>query len=144
MGWSIYSGRLSNLTLSMYKFTNYQRSVIVGILLSDGWLNLAKGGKNPRLGFKQSFDKSSYVWNVFIVLAPFCQSLPNLVISKINNHMLYGFNFFTRSLPCLHEFYLLFYRENKKIIPSSSVLYHLLTPVALAHFIMGGMVKREI
>jgi hypothetical protein len=45
----------------MYKFTNYQRSVIVGILLSDGWLNLAKGGKNPRLGFKQSFDKSSYV-----------------------------------------------------------------------------------
>ena len=144
MGSGIYSGRFTNITLNMYKFTYYQRSVLVGILLSDGWLNITKGGKNPRLGFKQSLDKFSYVWNVFIILAPFCQSLPNLVISKRNNRMLYSFSFFTRSLPCLKEFYLLFYHENKKIIPTSSEIYYLLTPVALAHFIMGDGQRRDL
>jgi hypothetical protein len=35
MGSGISSGRLTNQVLNMYKFTNYQRSVLVGILLSD-------------------------------------------------------------------------------------------------------------
>lgn len=98
----------------MYAFTNDQKSVIVGILFSDAWLNLGKGSKNSRLGFKQSLDKSSYVWNVFTILFPFCQSFLNKGISKINNKTFYNLNFFTRSLPCLNEFYLLFYKDNKK------------------------------
>ena len=137
MGSGIYSGRQSNLILNMYKFTNYQRSVLTGILLSDAWLILVKNGKNPRLGLKQSLDKSSYVWNVFNTLAPFCQSLPNLQFSKINNKTLHSFSFYTRSLPCLNEFFFLFYRNNKKVIPNSREIYQLLTPIALAHFIMG-------
>lgn len=144
MGSGISSGRLSNLGLNMYKFTNYQRSVLVGILLSDAWLIIVKGGKNPRLGFKQSLDKSSYVWNVFMLLAPFCQSLPNLQVSKRNNKTLYSLSFFTRSLPCLNEFYLLFYEKNKKVIPFSTEIYHLLTPVALAHVIMGDGQRRDL
>lgn len=141
MGSGIYSGRLTNQVLNMYKFTNDQRSVLVGILLSDAWLNISKGGKNPRLGFKQSLDKSSYVWNVFMTLSPFCQSLPNLVVSKRNNKTLFSLSFFTRSLPCLNEFYLLFYNE-KKVIPLQ--IYHLLTPIALAHWIMGDGQRREL
>ena len=72
IGSSIGFGRLTNQILNMYAFTNIQKSVLVDILLSDAWLNLGKGSKNPRLGFKQSLDKSSYVWNVFMVLFPFC------------------------------------------------------------------------
>ena len=124
MGSSLGSGRLTNQNLNMYAFTYTQRSVLVGILLSDAWLNLSKGGKNPRLGFKQSLDKSSYVWSVFMTLSPFCQSLPKLGTSKRNNKTHYYLNFFTRSLPCLNEFYLSFYFffifiiNEKKIISS--------------------------
>jgi hypothetical protein len=58
--------------------------------------------------------------------------------------MLYAFNYFTISLPCLHEYHLLFYHGNKKIVPTSSVLYHLLTPVALAQLVMGDGQKRNL
>ncbi|GAA4910320.1 hypothetical protein GCM10023405_35480 [Streptomonospora salina] len=49
--------------------------------------------------------------------------------------MLYGVQFFTRSLPCFTELYSLFYPNKIKVIPVN--IYDLLTPVALAHLIMG-------
>jgi len=70
-----------------------------------------------------------------MTLSPFCQSLPNLIVINRNNKSTFSLNFFTRSLPCLKELYLLFYNENKKIIPVN--IYHLLSPIALAHLIMG-------
>ena len=105
MGSSVGSRRLTNQTLNTYAFTNVQISVLVGILLSDAWIILSKGSKNPRLGFKQSLDKSSCVWSVFMVLFPFCKSLPNVGTSKINSKTHYNLSFYTRSLPCLNEFY---------------------------------------
>lgn len=38
-------------------------------------------------------------------------------------------------MPCLTELYNLFYKEGVKVIPEA--IYELLTPVALAHIIMG-------
>jgi hypothetical protein len=38
-------------------------------------------------------------------------------------------------MPCLTELYYLFYKEGVKVIPEA--IYELLTPVALAHLIMG-------
>jgi hypothetical protein len=61
MGSGVGSGRLTREVAEMYMFTNYQFSVVVGILLSDGWVIMCKGAVNPRLGFKQSLNKSSYV-----------------------------------------------------------------------------------
>ena len=144
IGSGVGSGRLPNQILKMYKFTNYQLSVLIGVLLSDGWLTLSKGSKNPRLGFKQSLNKSSYMWDVFSVLSPFCQSLPKFLVNKRNNKVYFGLNFFTRSLPCFNEYYSLFYKDNKKIIPCFEDIYYLLTPVALAHWIMGDGQKREL
>ena len=109
MGSGVGSGRLTREVAEMYKFTNYQFSVVVGILLSDGWVIMGKGAVNPRVGFKQSLEKSSYVWDVFLTLSPFCQSLPNYLLNKRNKNTYHSLNFFTRSLPCLKEFYLLFY-----------------------------------
>ena len=142
MGSGVGSGRLTREVAEMYMFTNYQFSVVVGILLSDGWVIMCKGAVNPRLGFKQSLDKSSYVWDVFLTLSPFCQSLPNYLLNKRNKNTYHSFNFFTRSLPCLKELYSLFYCENKKVIPAN--IYNLLSPVALAHWIQGdGQRKRS-
>lgn len=53
--------------------------------------------------------------------------------------------FYTRALPCLSEIYELFYPKGavlkEKIIPSN--IYELLTPIALAHVIMGDGSARD-
>jgi hypothetical protein len=66
----MYSGfrtlRLSNIELNMFKLPEYQRGIIVGLLLSDGWLSYASANnKFPRFGFEQTFSQSSYVWSVY-------------------------------------------------------------------------------
>jgi len=44
------------------KIPSYQFSVIIGLLLSDGWLTIASAtNKNARLGFKQSLVQGIYV-----------------------------------------------------------------------------------
>lgn len=131
------SGRkLTQMELKMIEFPQYIRDIIVGLLLSDAWLSYAsKKHKNPRLGFEQSSSKYEYIWGVFWSLSPYCSSFPRY-ISRVR----WGVKnttivFTTRSLPCMEEFYNLFYLKGKKVIPEN--IYHLLTPEALAHLIMG-------
>jgi hypothetical protein len=49
--------------------------------------------------------------------------------------------FRTRGLPCLNELRSLFYIDRVKIVPED--IYNLLTPVALAHLIMGDGSAKE-
>lgn len=50
--------------------------------------------------------------------------------------------FRTRGLPCLNQLRSLFYKDKVKIVPED--IYNLLTPVALAHLIMGdGSAKKH-
>ena len=55
--------------------------------------------------------------------------------------MTYGLQFSTRRYPCLNELYQSFYKNKIKIIPHN--IYDLLTPIALAHWIMGDGAKRN-
>jgi len=128
--------RLTHKELNMLKLPNYQQAVIVGILLSDGWLSYASvNNKYPRFGFEQAFYQSSYVWSVFWVLSHYCYSLPKYKIRIRNNLQTSSVTLTTRSLPCLVEFFNSFYYNGKKIVPEN--IYHILTPVSLAHLIMG-------
>jgi hypothetical protein len=46
----------------MIKLPSYQRGVVIGLLLSDGWLILSNSrSKNARLGLKQALANSAYV-----------------------------------------------------------------------------------
>jgi hypothetical protein len=46
----------------MIQLTPFSKSVIIGLLLSDGWLtSISKKDKNARLGFKQSLGHSEYL-----------------------------------------------------------------------------------
>lgn len=93
------------------------------------------------LGFEQSYDKAKYFWLVFRLLSHYCSSWPSYK-SKVrqgvvNKNTLY---MQTRVLPCFTELHVLFYKDKKKIIPDN--IYDLLTPVALAHWVMGdGQVR---
>ncbi len=120
----------------MFNLPQYQRSVIVGLLLSDGWLAYASvNNKNARLGFEQSYSRFEYVWSVYNALSHYCSSLP-AVKSKVRKGIRSSSLWFTtRSLPCFTELYNIFYPNKIKIIPHN--IYDLLTPVALAHLIMG-------
>ena len=120
----------------MVQLASYQKSVIIGILLSDGWLTFSKKtSKNARLGFKQSLAHFQYVWFVFNILSHYCSSSPNLCISIRAGTRCYALHFFTRAIPCITELHSLFYSNGIKIIQID--IYNMLTPVALAHWIMG-------
>lgn len=72
---------------------------------------------------------------MFNQLSHYCASVPSLTTNIRAKKLLYGIQFFSRSLPCFTELYSLFYVNKIKVIPAN--IYDLLTPVALAHLIMG-------
>lgn len=122
----------------MIKLPSYQYSTFIGIMLSDGFLslNLKTGSTNAFLEFAQSFEKFDYVFFVFNILGHYCNKMPKFrSMKKTNSPTTHSLRFTTRSLPCFTEIYHLFYVNGVKIVPLD--IYNLLTPIALAHFIMG-------
>jgi hypothetical protein len=105
-------------------------SIIIGILISDGWLQINKAG-NTRLFFKQSVDKIEYVLYVFYKLSHYCSSYPQIIKTKFNGKIFYGIFFTTRSFPCFTKFYEMFYNNKIKIVPLD--LYNLLTYKSFCH-----------
>jgi hypothetical protein len=77
----------------------------------------------------------------FFTLSHYCQSYPNIRKRVRLGKESYTLRLTTRSLPCLTEFYNKFYVDRKKVIPKD--IYNLLTPVALAHLIMGDGVAKS-
>lgn len=115
---------------------SYYLAIFVGLILSDGpILRRRMGYKNASLELEQSFKHSDYLWFVFYLLLHFCKSKPTIVSHNVKGIVSKSFRLRTRSLPFLTELYNLFYVNGIKIIPSN--IYDLLTPVALAHWIMG-------
>ena len=128
--------KLTRKQLAMVQLGPYQYGVIIGLLLSDGWLIFAsKTNKNARLGFKQSLSHPGYVWFVFNILSHYCSSYPRLTTGVRAGKRYYGLEFLTRSMPCMSVLHSLFYPKGIKVIPQN--IYNMLTPVALAHLIMG-------
>ena len=135
--------KLTLKQLAMVQLAPYQYSVIIGLMLSDGWITFgSKTSKNARLGFKQSANHASYVFFVFNILSHYCNSIPRLTTGIRAGKRFYGLEFYSRSMPCMSELHSLFYLAGKKVVPQN--IYNILTPIALAHLIMGdGSVSRH-
>ena len=129
--------------LALVELAPYQHSVIVGLILSDGWLIFGSNtSKNARLGFKQSLSNSEYLLFVFNILSHYCSSYHHFIEGTRAGNKYYALQFFTRSLPCITKLHYLFYPNKNKIIPEN--IYELLTPVALSHLIKGyGQERRH-
>lgn len=54
-------GRYTKIVKQMVKLPSYQESVVIGLILSDGYLISAKPHENPSLNLKQSFKNSCMV-----------------------------------------------------------------------------------
>jgi hypothetical protein len=114
------------------------KNIIIGLLLSDGWMQKQISGGHARLFFKQSLNRrpgAEYLFYVFIILQHYCKSYPNLEYAKFKGKNFPFLVFTTRSLVCLTELYNLFYKEGKKVLPYN--ILELLTIEGLAHWICG-------
>jgi len=140
---SIGSGRLTKQQREMIKLTPYLLGVVVGLLLSDGWLyHSNSSSKNATLGFKQSVSHFHYFWFTFSLLSHYCSTFPYFTTGARKGVKTTSVTFITRALPCFTELHPLYYGNKVKGIPAN--IYELLTPVALAHWIMGdGSVKSK-
>ena len=141
LGSTIDKGRYSFSLKNLIFLTSDSYSIIVGKLLSDGWLekSSASQNSNTRFKFKQAISRSDYVVSSFMVLSHYCSNIPYTIKGKRKGIILYSLEFSTRYLPCFNEIYDLFYKDKVKIIPYN--IYDLLTPIAISHLIMGDGAK---
>jgi LAGLIDADG DNA endonuclease family/NADH dehydrogenase len=137
---TVCQGRFTKQIFSMIQLPPNIESVIIGLLLSDGFISFSSSSsKNARLGFEQSLANFGYLWSVFILLSHYCSSFPHLVIRKRSDKITYSLKFYTRSMPCFTELHKIFYEKNIKLIPTK--IYNLLSPLAFSHMIMGDGTK---
>lgn len=128
--------QFNRLVANMIEFPPLIEGVVVGILLSDGicWFK-SPAAVNANLKLKQSFAHGDYVLFCWMLLWHYCKSGLRIEKGLRNNTITYGLYFTTRALPCFTYFRHLFYPKGVKVIPHN--IYDILTPVALAHLIMG-------
>lgn len=136
--------KITNLERNTIQLTSRAKSIIVGLLLSDGWMN-KYGHWNPRIGLKQSVKNFPYLWQVYNELSYLCSGPLYQGKAKIRGKTFYNWSFQTRQLPCLIEIYNLFYvKEKGKIIKTIKPdLFFYLDYIALAHLIQGDGSSRN-
>lgn len=123
--------RYTIIVQHMVVLPNYINEVIVGLLLSDGWMQKQNLKGHARLSLKQSLVRSEYLLYVFFILSHYCKSYPFLGYTKLNNKTFPFLTFSTRSLTCFTEIFDAFYVNGKKVVPED--IYNLLTIQGLAH-----------
>lgn len=119
----------------MIKLPTNIYDMLVGILLSDGWLSINKQN-NARFSFKQSLARFKYLYFVFNKLSHYCSAYPYLVKTNLKGKTFFAVAVTTRTLPCFTELYDLFYVKGIKIVPLN--LFDILTYEGLVHWICGG------
>ncbi len=116
-------------------------SVIHGILMGDGYMsiNTKQRSVNPCLYLGQSLDHFGYLWFSFMELAPMHNKVPGFRSSydRRTKNTAYGAQFITRSYPCLHPIYSMWYNNKVKVLPPIADFYEIFNSVVLAHLIMG-------
>jgi TRAP-type mannitol/chloroaromatic compound transport system permease small subunit len=133
---SSYSKKyLSNIDRNAINITKYNRSILIGIMLSDGSMEKNEGW-NPRIRFEQSIRNIEYIWYLFHQLSLLVNAYPNLLKRKLRGKIFFSLTFRTRQLKCLNEIYNLFFNnEGKRHININ--LFHYFDYIVLAHWIMG-------
>ncbi len=109
--------------------TEFERSIIVGSLLGDGYMRIIPGRANAFLEINHSIKAKAYVDYKYTSLKRLCESAPK---KRSTNGDRVAYRFFTKQYSELTDLHNQFYKNNKKIIPKDLVL----NPVILAIWYM--------
>src|SRR3989344_4816217 len=99
--------------------TQFQKSLIIGTILGDGYLRIIPGRKNAFLEINHSFSQKEYVDWKFEKLKGICNSAPK---QREGNGGRVAYRFYTKQHPELTGIYNTFYKNGKKIIPDNFYL----------------------
>jgi len=134
-----HKNKWNKLTINNFIFNLYQKSILIGILLSDAWIK--RSSKNPYYNYiieiKQSLINSQYIWYIWFILGNIISGEPklryNLLRTKLFSSLLITTKAFKENTKIAHD---LFYDNNyNKIIKEE--LYHYFNIISLAHIIIG-------
>jgi len=109
--------------------TEFERSIIIGSLLGDGYMRIMPGRANAFLEINHSIKAKEYVDYKYESLRRLCESAPK---ERNTNDGRVAYRFFTKQHKELTDFYNQFYKNNKKIIPKDLIL----DPIILAIWYM--------
>lgn len=112
---------------------SYHVGVLVGLLLGDASITTfsKQYTSTARIIFSQSIVNFPYVWHVYLILMPFCQSFPGVNYHHLKTGSFMSVVFKTRSYHALSFLYQQFIVNNLKVVPID--IYNLLNEVGLAH-----------
>jgi len=96
--------------------TQYQKSLIIGTMLGDGYLRIIPGRSDAFLEVNHSFSQKQYVDWKFEKLKNICNSEPK---TRKGNGSRIAYRFYTKQYPELTEFYNNFYKNGYKIVPNN-------------------------
>ena len=121
----------------MGSLTQFQKSVVIGSLLGDGYMRIVPGRKDAFLEINHSIAQRNYVDWKYNVLSSISRSAPK---ERRGNGYRIAYRFTTRQMPEMTDLMHLWYREGKKIVPIEFAL----DPIALAIWFMDdGSMCRE-
>jgi hypothetical protein len=126
-----------------FTLTTYQKEVLIGTLLGDAHLEKQKGAINYRLKFQQSVLHHNYILHLYDIFKDIVATPPKLR-TRVGFGKKQGTWYFnTLACPDFLHYGELFYKDNKKVIPTS--IKELLTPVGLAFWYMddGGLKSNQ-
>ena len=109
--------------------TEFERSIIIGSLLGDGYMRIIPGRADAFLEINHSVKAKAYVDYKYTSLKRLCESAPK---ERSTNGDRVAYRFFTKQYKELTVLYNQFYKNNKKIIPKDLIL----DPVTLAIWYM--------
>lgn len=128
--------RLKKLEKLEFTLTNELKEILIGLILGDLFIRRKGINRDTSLQFKQGVNHQDYIYHLFTLFEKYCPSQPKIVESlpDIRTGNIYiSIIFSTYTLPCFNDFYNLFYKSNKKIIPIN--IGNLLTPLSLVYWI---------
>ncbi len=96
------------------RLTQFQKSLIIGTILGDGYVRIVPGRKDAFLEVNHSYSQREYVEWKYEMLKNVVRGAPKL---RKSNGTRLAYRFYTRALPEITELYQNFYQNGTKTVP---------------------------
>jgi hypothetical protein len=125
--------RISKSKIPSEELSSNLKSILYGLILGDLYCQKQTPKSNVRLTFVECYLHKEYIIHLFQLFEIYCNSsyIIRSTFDKRTNKYYENIYFNTMTSPIFNEFYDLFYKDGKKIIPKN--IGELLTPISLAY-----------